>query len=154
MSMSLWASVMASSSWSAGLAATFSIVVRTSSSALLYLAKANLPLDVLLMASLMCEGEMPGAPIRLFFSMDLMMRRRCLACGVQGAEGAWVWPIPGPVDVFFLLVGTSLNPSVSIPAADIAAQVCFTACAVLGFGGLGFVGVFLGGNRDGSCGLG
>jgi len=34
---------------------------------------------------------------------------------------------------------------VSIPVADIAAQVCFTACAVLGFGGLGLVGAFVGG---------
>jgi len=69
------------------MAGTSSMVVSTSSSAQLYSAKANLTLDALLMASLICAGEMPGAPISLFFSMDLMMRRHCLACGVEGAEG-------------------------------------------------------------------
>ena len=133
---------MASSSWSAGVAGTSSMVVRTSSSARLYSAKANLTLEALLTASLMCAGEQPGAPIRLLFSMDLMMSQRCLACGVEGAEGPWAWPIPGPVVVFFFLAGTSLNPSVSISAAEIPVQVCLTACAVLGLCGLGFVGVF------------
>jgi len=79
---------MASSSSRAGLAGMSSMVVSTSSSARLYSAKANLTLDALLTASLMCAGEQPGVPIRLFFSMDLMMRRRCLACGVEGTERA------------------------------------------------------------------
>jgi len=46
---------------------------------------------------------------------------------VDGAEGAWAVAMPGAGFCFLFLVGTSLNPVVSTPAAVMAAQVCFVA---------------------------
>ena len=121
-------------SCSAGSAGVFSIVVRTSSSCLLYSAKANLVCVAPFTASLMFAGVTPALPTLLFFSTDLIINLLCLACGVDGAEGAWsgFCPIPGALWLFRLLVGASRKPSRSMPVAVIAAQVCLMAVLVTG----------------------
>jgi len=57
--------------------------------------------------------------------MDLTSSLHCLACGVEGTEGAHLFPISGARDEFLLLVCTSLKPSVLMPAAAIAALAFF-----------------------------
>jgi len=116
----------------AGSAGRFSMVVRTSSSCLLYSAYANLVLVALFTASLMCAGVRPALPTLRFFSMERMMSLLCLAWGVEGAEGAcWgVALMPGPLVLFLFLAGASLKPSRSMPVAVMAAQVCLMALLV------------------------
>jgi len=80
--------------------------------------------DALLIASLIFAGVQSEAPTLLPFSTDFTSSLRCLACGVEGAEGAF-FPIPGAGDAFLLLVCTSLKPSVLMPAAAIADQASF-----------------------------
>ena len=128
----------------AGSAGRFSMVVRTSSSCLLYSAYANLVLVALFTASLMCAGVRPALPTLRFFSMERMMSLLCLAWGVEGAEGAcWGWVLmPGPLALFLFLAGASLKPSRSMPVAVMAAQVCLMALLV---GALAVVVVLLGG---------
>jgi len=72
----------------AGSAGRFSMVVRTSSSCLLYPAYANLVLVALFTVFLMCAGVRPALPTVRFFSMERMKSLLCLAWGVEGAEGA------------------------------------------------------------------
>ena len=119
---------------SAGSAGVFSIVLRTSSSCLLYSAKANFVCVAPLTASLMFAGVTPALPTLLFFSTDLIISLLCLAWGVDGAQGACsgFCPIPGAFPLFRFLVGASRKPSRSIPVAVIAAQVCLMAVLVTG----------------------
>jgi len=81
--------------------------------------------DAPLIASLIFAGVHSLAPTLLPFSTDLTSCLRCLACGVEGAEGALFLPTPGAGDVFLLLVCTSLKPSVLMPAAAMADQASF-----------------------------
>jgi len=108
------------------------MVVRTSSSCLLYLAYANLVLVALFTASLMCAGVRPALPTLRFFTLERMMSLLCLAWGVEGAEGAcWGWVlIPYPLALFLFLAGASLKPSRSMPVAVMAAQVSLMALLV------------------------
>ena len=137
----------------AGSAGRSPTVVSTKSSFLLYSANANLVvLDALLMASLIFAGVQSLAPTPLPFSTDLTSSLRCLACGVDGAEGAFLFHTPGAGDPFLLLVCTSLKPSVLMPAAPMAAQASFffSLTASLFFSpGAGVAVEFRTGTRDG-----
>jgi len=124
--ISLRAFVMPLMFASAGSAGRFPTVVSTKSSFLLYSANANLVVfDTLLIASLIFAGVQSLAPTLLPFSTDLTSNLRCLACGVDRAEGALFLPTPGAGDALFLLVCTSLKPSVLMPAAAMADQASF-----------------------------
>jgi len=127
MPMSLRAFVMPLMFARAGSAGRSPTVVSTRSSFLLYSAYANLvEFDALLIASLILAGVQSLAPTLLPFSTDLTSSLRCLACGVEGAEGAlFSFPTPGAGDAFLLLVCTSLKPSVFMPAAAMADQASF-----------------------------
>jgi len=110
----------------AGSARRSPTVVSTRSSFLLNSAYANMvAFDILLIASLIFGGVQPLALTLLPFSTDLTSSLRCLACGIEGAEGALVLPTPGDGDAFLLLVCTSLKPSVLMPAAAMADQASF-----------------------------
>jgi len=110
----------------AGSAARSPTVVSAKLSFLLYSANANLVVsDALLIASLIFAGVQSLAPTLLPFSTDLTSSLLCLACGVEGAEGAFLLPTPGAGDAFFFLVCTSLKGSVLMPAAAMADQASF-----------------------------
>jgi len=152
MPMSLRAFVMPLMFVKAGSAGRSPTVVSTRSSFLLYSAYANLVVpDALLIASLILAGVQSLVPSLLFFSTDLTSSLRCLACGVEGAEGAFFLPTPGAGDAFLLLVCTSLKPSVLMPAAAIADQVSFffSLVSFLSFSGAGVVVGFRTGTRVG-----
>jgi len=124
--MSLRAFVMPLMFARTGSAGRSPTVVSTKSSFLLYSANANLVVfDALLIASLIFAGVQSLAPTLLPFSTDLTSSLRCLACGVDGAEGAFLLPTPGAGDTLFFLVCTSLKPSVLMPAAAMADQASF-----------------------------
>ena len=110
----------------AGSAVRSPTVVSTRSSFLLYSAYVNLVVfDALLIASLIFAGVQSLAPSLIPFSTEFTSSLRCLACGVEWAEGAFLSPTPGAADAFLLLVCTSLKPSVLIPAAAMADQASF-----------------------------
>jgi len=136
----------------AGSAGRSPTVVSTKSSFLLYSAKANLiVLEALLIASLIFAGVQSLARTLLPFSTDLTSSLRCLACGVEGAEGALLFPTPGARDAFLLLVCTSLKPSVLMPAAAMADQASFffSLTASMSFLRTGAVAGFRSGTRVG-----
>jgi len=137
----------------AGSAGRSSMVVSTKSSFLLYSAKANFVVfDALFIASLIFAGVQSLAPTHLPFSTNLTSSRRCLACGVEGAEGAFFLPIPGAVGAFLFLVCTSLKPSVLIPAAAMADEPSFFFSLTASFSfslGAGVVPGFRTGTRVG-----
>jgi len=150
--MSLQAFIMPLMFVKAGSAGKSPTVVSTRSLFLLYSAYANLVvLDALLIASLILAGVQSLVPTLLFLSTDLTSSLRCLACGVEGAEGAFFLPTPGAGDAFPLLVCTSLKPSVLIPAAAIADQASFffSFASSLSFSGAGVVVGFRTGTRVG-----
>jgi len=117
--------VMVVEKWRAGSGKTLSRVVSTRSSFLLYSAQANFTSQALLTVSLMSVGGIFAAPTWQPFSTERIKSWLCLTCGVNGAEGAWATAILGASFCFLFLVGTSLNPVVSILVAVMAAQVCF-----------------------------
>jgi len=126
MPMSFRAFVMPLKLARAGSAGRSPTVVSTKSSFLVYSVYANLVVfDALLITSLTFAGMQSLAPTLLPFSTDLTSSLHCLACGVQGAEGAFFLPTPGAGDVFLLLVCTSLKQSVLMPAAAMADQASF-----------------------------
>jgi len=136
----------------AGSAGRSPTVVSTKSSFLLYSANANLVVfDALLIASLIFAGVQSLAPTLLPFSTDLTSSLRCLACGVDGAEGAFFLPTPGAGDTFFFLVCTSLKPSVLMPAAAMADQASFffSSAFSMSFPGAGEAAGFRTGTRVG-----
>jgi len=152
MPISLRAFVMPLMFSRAGSAGRFPTVVSTKSSFLLYSANANLVVfDALLIASLIFAGVQSLAPTLLPFSTDLTSNLRCLAWGVDGAEGALFLPTPGAGDALFLLVCTSLKPSVLMPAAAMADQASFffSLTSSLSFFGEGAVVGFRTGTRVG-----
>jgi len=92
-------------------------------------------------ASLILAAVQSLAPTLLPFSTSLTSSLRCLACGVEGAEGALFLPMPGALDALLLLVRTSLKPSVFMPAAAMADQASFffsltTSLSLLGAGAM------------------
>ena len=117
-------------------------MVSTRSSFLLYSAYANLvEFDGPLITSLILAGVQSLARTLLPFSTNLTSSLRCLACGVEGAEGALFLPTPGAGDGFLLLVCTSLKPSVLMLAAAMADQASFffsltTSLSLLGTGAM------------------
>jgi len=126
MPMSLRAFVMPLMFARAGSASRSPTVVSTKSSFLLYSANANLVvLDELLIASLIFAGVQSLVPTLLPFSTDSTSSLRCLACGVDGAEGALFLPTPGAGNASLLLVCTSLKPFVLLLAAAMADQASF-----------------------------
>jgi len=137
----------------AGSAGRSPTVLSTKSSFLLYSEKPNFGVfDALFIASLIFSGVQSLAPTRLPFSTDLTSSRSCLACGVKGAEGAFFLPIPGAVGAFLFLVGTSLKPSVLIPAAAMADQASFLFSLTTSFAislGAGVLAGFRTGTRVG-----
>jgi len=136
----------------AGSAGRSPTVVSTKSSFLLYSANANLVVfDALLIASLIFAGVQSLAPTLLPFSTDLTSSLRCLACGVDGAEGAFFLPTPGAGDTLFFLVCTSLKPSVLMPAAAMADQASFffSLALSMSFSGAGVAAGFQTGTRAG-----
>ena len=154
MPMSLRAFVMPLMFARPGSAGRSPTVVSTRSSFLLYSAYANLVVfNALLIASLIFAGVQSLAPTLqvLPYSTDLTRSLRCLACGVEGAEGALFLPTPGAGDAFLLLVCTSLKPSVLIPAAAIADQASFffSLTTSLSFLEAGVVAGFQSGTRVG-----
>jgi len=128
-------------------------VVSTWSLFLLYSAYANfVVLDALLIASLIFAGVQSMAPTLLPFSTDLTTSSlRCVACGVEGAEGAFFFPTPGAGDAFLLLVCTSLKPSVLMPATAMAdqASLFFFLATALSFPDAGAAVGFRTGTRVG-----
>jgi len=104
MSRLLRAFVISLVSCSAGSAGRFSMVVRPSASCLLYSVYANLVFVELFTASLICDGVRPAFPTLQFFSMERIISLLCLACGVEGADGAcWGWLFtPGPLVLFLI----------------------------------------------------
>jgi len=150
--MSLRAFVMPLMFAKAGSAGMSPTVVSTRSSFLLYSAYANLVLfEALVIASLIFAGVQSLAPTLLPFSTDLTSSLRCLACGVDGAEGALFFPTPGAGFALLLLVCTSLKPSVLMPAAAMAdhASFFFSLTSSLSFPGVGVVVGFRTGTRVG-----
>jgi len=106
---------------------------------------------VLLIASQIFARVQSLALTLLPFSTDLMSSLCCLACGVEGAEGALFFPNPGAQDAFLLLVCTSLKPSVLMRAAAMADQASFffSLTISLFFSGAGAAAGFRAGTRVG-----